>query len=233
VSHAEAGYWDAYFADLRQAGDDLDWGERWTAPFVPRLREARARHVLELGCGTGNDAARLAREGLEVVAVDFSMEALNEARRKYGEQVEFRLADLSEPLPFTDGSFDAVMSNVALHMFSDGVTRAVFAEVLRVLRPGGVFLFHVNALDDRPLRARWRTVARELEPNYVLEEVGQTVRFFPQEYLVDLLDGCTMVELEHIEIEDRETGEPFKRVWRGFAQRRSPSAHAKRPKRAN
>lgn len=38
-----------------------------------------------------------------------------------------------------------------LHMFSDTVTRAVFAEVRRVLRPAGLFLFHVNAPDNRPL----------------------------------------------------------------------------------
>jgi ubiquinone/menaquinone biosynthesis C-methylase UbiE len=218
VAHAGSDFWDGYFADRRKRGDDLDWGERWTAAFIPRLRASRARQVLELGCGTGNDAARLARQGFEVVASDFSTAALNEARRKYGEQVDFRRADLSESFPFADGSFDAVMSNVALHMFSDAVTRAAFAEVHRVLRPGGLFLFHVNALDDRPLRERWRTVVRELEPNYVLEEVGQTVRFFSREYLLDLLRGWTLIELEHIEIEDRETGEPFKRVWRGVAR---------------
>jgi SAM-dependent methyltransferase len=219
VSHAGTGYWDAYFADLRTAGDDLDWGEQWTWPFIPRLRAAGARRVLELGSGTGNDAARLVGSGFEVVALDFSREALDVARRKYGNQVDFRLADLAEPLPFAEASFDAVMSNVALHMFSDAVTRSVFAEIRRVLRPGGLFLFHVNALDDRPLRARWRAVLRELEPNYVLEEVGQTVRFFPREYLLELLEGWTLIELERVEIEDRETGAPFKRVWRGVAER--------------
>lgn len=219
MSHAGPDYWDAYFADLQTSGADLDWGEQWTGPFIPRLRVASARRVLELGCGTGNDAARLAANGFEVVALDFSREALDEARRKYGDQVDFRVADLAEPFQFADASFDAVMSNVALHMFSDGATRSVFAEVRRVLRPGGLFLFHVNALDDRPLRARWRAVARELEPNYVLEEVGQTVRFFPREYLFDLLDGWNVIELEHIEIGDRETGQPFKRVWRGIAER--------------
>jgi ubiquinone/menaquinone biosynthesis C-methylase UbiE len=218
VAHAESDFWDGYFAKLRRTGDDLDWGERWTAPFIPRLRSERVHRLLELGCGTGNDAARVAREGFEVVASDFSTEALNEARRKYGDQVEFRSTDVSEPLPFADDSFDAVMSNVALHMFSDAVTRAAFAEVRRVLRPGGLFLFHVNSLDDRPLRAQWRGVARELEPDWVLEQGGQTVRFFSREYLLDLLDGWTMIELEHIEIEDRETGEPFKRVWRGVAK---------------
>src|SRR5258708_39524346 len=49
--------------------------------------------------------------------------------------------------------------------FPDGVTRAVLAEVGRLGRPGGLFLFHVNALEDRPLRARWQP-ARELEADY-------------------------------------------------------------------
>jgi hypothetical protein len=39
----------------------------------------------------------------------------------------------------------------------------LFAEVGRVVRTGGLFVFHVNALEDRPLRARWLP-ARELEP---------------------------------------------------------------------
>ena len=52
-------YWDRYFRDLRDGGIDLDWRGRWTEPFLPLLRSARARRVLELGCGTGNDAARL------------------------------------------------------------------------------------------------------------------------------------------------------------------------------
>jgi SAM-dependent methyltransferase len=58
----------------------------------------------------------------------------------------FLVVDMTHRLPFPDGGFDAVMSNVAMHEFPDGVTRAVFAEVGRLVRPGGLFLFHVNAL---------------------------------------------------------------------------------------
>jgi hypothetical protein len=39
-------------------------------------------------------------------------------------------------------------------------------------------LFHVNSVEDRPLRARWRPVARELDQDFVLEETGQTMHFF-------------------------------------------------------
>lgn len=219
MSQAGAGHWDAYYRRLREAGADLDWRGRWTEPFVPLLRAAGARTVLELGCGTGNDALRLSGAGFEVTALDVSQEAIDQARAKAAPGVTYVVADVAEGLPFAPSTFDAVMANVALHMFSDAVTRAIFADVGRVVRPGGLFLLHVNAHDDRPLRARRRAVVRELEPDYVLEEGGQAVRFFPREYLLELLAGWEVVELEHVEIRDRETGEPFKRVWRAAARR--------------
>ncbi len=219
VRYAHADHWDDYFRRLRDAGDDLDWGPRWIDPFLPSLRAMEARTVLELGCGSGNDAARLAREGFIVTALDFSAEAIEQARAKFDSSANLLVADMAEPLPFRDESFDAVMSNVALHMFDNTVTRSIFAEVARVVRAGGLLVLHVNALEDRPLRARWRPVVRELEENFVLEEAGQTMHFFSEEYLRELLRGWNRVRLELIEIDDRSTGEPFKRVWRGIAMR--------------
>lgn len=219
VTYADAQYWDRYFSELRESGDDLDWGGLWTEPFLAPLREVAACTVLDLGCGTGNDAARLAGEGYAVTALDYSAEAIELARARVGTSVEFLVADMARPLPFPDASFDAVMSNVALHMFPDRVTRSVFAEIGRLVRPGGLFLFHVNSLEDRPLRARWRPDPRELEPNYVLESGGQTMHFFSDGYLRDLLRDWSQVRLEPVVIPDRETGEPFKHVWRGVARR--------------
>jgi SAM-dependent methyltransferase len=126
---------------------------------------------------------------------------------------------MAMPLPFPDSSFDAVMSNVALHMFPDRLTRQVFAEIRRLVPPGGLFLFHVNAVEDRPLRARWRPVARELEQDFVLEETGQTMHFFSEAYLRELLREWTELRLEPVEITRDETGETFKHVWRGIAVR--------------
>ena len=189
----------------------------WTAPFLNPLQEAGVRTVLELGCGTGHDAARLAGEGYAVTAIDVSAEAIGQAQARFGSTVRFTVADITRRLPFPDGGFDAVMSNVALHMFPDGVTRAVFAEVGRVVRAGGLFVFHVNALEDRPLRAR-RLPARELEPDYVVEESGQTMHFFSEAYLRELLGGWQEVQLVSVPIRRGQTDEPFKHVWRGIAR---------------
>lgn len=219
MAYAGARFWDHYFRELRETGDDLDWEGLWTAPFLGPLREAAARTILELGCGTGNDAARLAVEGYSVTAIDLSAEAIARARATFGSSARFLVDDIAFPLPFSNCSFDAVMSNVALHMFPDSVTRSVFAEVRRLVRQGGLFLFHVNALEDRPLRTRWRPVARELEQDFVLEESGQTMHFFSEPYLRELLREWSDLRLDLIEITHRETGEKFKQVWRGIARR--------------
>lgn len=168
--------------------------------------------------GTGNDAARLAGEGYSVTAVDVSGEAIGQAQARFGSLARFMVADVTRRLPFPDGSFDAVMSNVALHMFPDQVTRGVFAQVGRLVRPGGLFVFHVNSLQDRPLRAR-ALPARELEPDYVAEQSGQTMHFFSEAYLRELLAGWQQVQLAPVPVPHRETGELFKHVWRGIACR--------------
>lgn len=218
MSYADAEFWDQFFRQRRESGNDLDWGGLWTGSFLTPLWEAGVRTILELGCGTGNDAARLAGEGYSLTAIDWSGEAIERAEARFGSMVRFVLADMTQRLPFTDAAFDAVMSNVALHMFPDAVTRAIFAEVGRLVQPGGLFLFHVNALEDRPLRARCRP-ARELESDYVAEESGQTMHFFSESYLRDLLTGWRELHLGSVQIPHRETGEPFKHVWRGIAHR--------------
>ncbi len=217
MAYAGVEFWDHFFRQRRDSGADLDWGGLWTEPFLVPLREAGVRTILELGCGTGNDAARLAGQDYLVTAIDLSGEAIGQARARFSSIVRFLVADMTQRLPFPDEGFDAVMSNVALHMFPDGVTRGVFAEVGRLVRASGLFVFHVNALEDRPLRARWQS-ARELEPDYVAEESGQTMHFFSEDYLRDLLAGWQDLQLASVPIRDSETGQPFKHVWRGIAR---------------
>jgi SAM-dependent methyltransferase len=89
VAYAGAEFCDRFFRQRRESGNDLDWGGRWTQPFLMPLREAGARSVLELGCGTGNDAARLAEAGFSVTAADSSGEAIGRARARFGQTMHF------------------------------------------------------------------------------------------------------------------------------------------------
>jgi SAM-dependent methyltransferase len=206
----QTAYWDRFFGRVDERAD-LDWGGRWTDAFIPLLQASGAREILEVGCGRGHDVARLAGEGLRVVAIDLSAEAINRAHARYGNIVDFRVANMAAGLAFADASFDAVMANVSLHMFPDATTRSIFNEVRRVLRANGLFLFHVNAHDDRSLRESARPIERELEPDFVLEEAGQRVRYFSRAYLVDLLANWQVIKLDHLDVEYGGVGQPFQK----------------------
>ena len=95
------------------------------------------RRVLDLGCRDGA-LTRAYAEGNEIVGVDADREALAEAE-KLG--IETHWADLDEPLPFDDTSFDVVAAGELLEHLRD--PRRLVAEVRRMLRPGGTFVASV------------------------------------------------------------------------------------------
>lgn len=109
--------------------------------------------VLDVGCGAGVDtilAARLAGPSGRAVGVDVVPAMLDRARRNLAEtdcnNVSFEEGS-AEVLPFTDRSFDVVISNGALNLVPDKL-RAL-AEVLRVLKPGGRFQLADQVLTGR------------------------------------------------------------------------------------
>jgi demethylmenaquinone methyltransferase/2-methoxy-6-polyprenyl-1,4-benzoquinol methylase/phosphoethanolamine N-methyltransferase len=101
--------------------------------------------VLDVGCGTGTlaiAARRLAGPAGEVHGIDPSAEMIAVAREKAakaGVDAQFQTA-VMEKLPFPDEHFDLVLSSLMLHHLPADVKRAGFAEVNRVLKPGGRFL---------------------------------------------------------------------------------------------
>lgn len=70
------------------------------------------KKLLDVGCGSGQELDRLHLENVDIYGVDIDGEALSRARTKYPAG-DFRIAS-SETLPFENGSFDAVVSSVAL-----------------------------------------------------------------------------------------------------------------------
>src|SRR6516162_4240881 len=91
-----------------------------------------ARHVLDLGAGTGKLTTRLVERGLEVVAVDPIPDMLEVLRASLPETRA--LLGTAEEIPLADNSVDAVLVAQAWHWVDPG--RAIL-EVARVLRPGG------------------------------------------------------------------------------------------------
>ncbi|HWS53043.1 MAG TPA: methyltransferase domain-containing protein [Pyrinomonadaceae bacterium] len=105
--------------------------------------------VLDLGCGAGM-LALLKRKGVTLVGVDLSAECARAARRNGYDLTAS--AELSR-LPFPDRSFDYVASLDVLGHVESEEKEAVLAEVRRVLRPGGVTLHGVEAVDRRAVKS--------------------------------------------------------------------------------
>lgn len=103
---------------------------------IPLFQAAigRGKRVLDLGCRSGA-LTRHFLEGNEVVGLDVDPAALAKAEALGIQPV---LANVDEPLPFEDASFDAVVAGELLEhlQFPD----ALVAEIARVLRPGGVLV---------------------------------------------------------------------------------------------
>lgn len=119
--------------------------EALTIPPAARLvRHAQIRsgeRVLDVACGTGVVAITAARAGARVTGIDLTPELLHRARenaRISEVEIDWNEGD-AENLPFSDASFDVVVSQFG-HIFAPRPEVAV-AEMLRVLRPGGRIAF--------------------------------------------------------------------------------------------
>ena len=181
----------------------------WLDRHLPVLAPPGAL-VLGLGCGPGVDAAHLAAVGFRVVATDTSPRAIARATDQVGRSALLRV-DHGAPLPFRDRVFEAVVASLTLHYFGREATRAVVAEVARVLTPGGALLFRVNATDDIEHGALdgvevERNVRTDPHAHY-----SELKHFFDEADLREVLDGLFAIEeIEHLVIERNDR---TKRIW--------------------
>jgi SAM-dependent methyltransferase len=160
----EASYGDVYegfeSALMRQvrleAYGDQDVGQQsWVTAdelddCIRGLRLDPTGRVLDIGCGPGGPLSYvLKRTGCSGVGLDLDADAITAGRaraRAMGleKQLTLQQADVNQPLGFADRSFDAAIAvDVVLHLPN---RKAVFAEVARLLRPGGRFWFTDAAL---------------------------------------------------------------------------------------
>lgn len=116
------------------------------APFFAITSEDS---VLDLGCGSGGQSARIHTEyhPKQIIGLDLTPAMIDKARERYP-QLEFVVGDILQ-LPFPDETFDVITSNCVINHASD--KRKVFSEIYRVLKPDGHFLIgDVMAVDRLP-----------------------------------------------------------------------------------
>jgi SAM-dependent methyltransferase len=174
--------YETHHRERRNEGDFVFVPER-----IPFFQEAigRGRRVLDLGCRSGA-FTRHFLEGNDVVGVDVDRAALEKA---HALGIETVAANVEDPLPFDDQSFEAVVAGELLEhvRFPD----ALVAEAERVLRPAGVFVGSVpNAFRIQSRLRFLRGRAPEDDPTHLHMYSASDVRA--------LLDDFTDVRIAFV-----------------------------------
>lgn len=157
-----------HFADRRQGETFRQAILRHEYFLAGRLNISKGATILDCGCGIGGPARNIARfTGANIKAVTINQFQVNRGntisvREGIRDQVELIHADFMK-LPFPDGTFDAVY---AIESTCHAPDRAkVYGEILRVLKPGGIFACYEWCLTDKydPNNAHHRKIKRDVE----------------------------------------------------------------------
>ncbi|HWY71042.1 MAG TPA: methyltransferase domain-containing protein [Terriglobales bacterium] len=135
-----------FYEQFRSFRYRTEWHISELVPF----EETRDKKILEIGCGNGADGALFSRAGADYTGVDLTPAAVRATQSHFealGLNGRFQVED-AEALSFSDESFDFVYSHGVLHHTPH--PKVAFAEVFRVLKPGGraiVMLYHKHSFN--------------------------------------------------------------------------------------
>ncbi len=182
---------------------DRRWRRRTARRLAPLLLRPGAR-VLDLCCGTGDLAAALAASGAAPYGCDFCHPMLRIARRKLPGRPLFEADALRLPLP--DASVDVVTAAFGIRNLAN--RQAGYAEMLRVLRPGGVAaILEFSQPPGRLMRLFYGWYSRLLprigaafsDAGYAYAYLPESVRRFPAaEELADEMRSAGFREVSFI-----------------------------------
>jgi demethylmenaquinone methyltransferase/2-methoxy-6-polyprenyl-1,4-benzoquinol methylase len=154
---------DGVAKNYDKANDLLSFGSAriWRKKVAKLVNSQPGQKILDLAAGTGSSSIVFLREGVKVVAADFSMGMLEEGRKRHPE-LEFVFADASA-LPFADREFDTVTISFGIRNVEK--TEVALAEMLRVLKTGGkLVVCEFSRIPNKLLHSLYRFYLRNILP---------------------------------------------------------------------
>jgi SAM-dependent methyltransferase len=135
-------YWENIFASRGWGAYPPEELVRFIARRFHTVPNRSQVSVLEIGCGPGPNIWFLAREGYAAAGIDGSATAIRQAEERLRAEglppADLKVGNFAT-LPWSDASFDAVVDVAALYANPMQAIRATVAEIMRVLKPGGLF----------------------------------------------------------------------------------------------
>jgi SAM-dependent methyltransferase len=146
--------------------------QRVVAPVFDRCRwEPQGKTMLELGCGAGRMTRSFAQRFSRVYAFDISTEMLGHAKALFPEvsNVDWILGNGTELSSLDDETVDFAFSYIVLqHMPKPSFAVRYIREMLRVLKPDGMFLFQFNSVPKMSMNLKGRLAWRIVDFPWVL-----------------------------------------------------------------
>ena len=116
-----AAEYDAMAEEYTAENDDGVFNALYERPaMLSFLGEVAGRRVLDIGCGAGQLSLALSQRNAAVIGIDVSSRMVELAKKRLGNQIDVRVHDLSQPLPFEDSSFDIVVASLVMHYLETG-----------------------------------------------------------------------------------------------------------------
>jgi ubiquinone/menaquinone biosynthesis C-methylase UbiE len=142
-SSSTAAQYDAMAEEYTADNDDGVFNALYERPaMLSFLDGVDGMRVLDIGCGAGQLSQALTQREAKVTGIDVSSRMIELARKRLGNQTDFRVHDLAKPLPFDDSSFDIAVASLVMH-YLEFWTPAL-SEIRRVLTPQGRMVFSTH-----------------------------------------------------------------------------------------
>lgn len=138
-----------YYEEHKEAGLDYLGHGIWQEEYGRWLCEVfdlRGKHLLDIGCAAGSIAYGLKKSGIIAYGIDLNNHTIQLGKHKFA-GLPLYVCDACNMHLFGDDSFDFVHTNQVAEHWKPELVPFIFAEVYRVLKPGGIFFTVLDTLD--------------------------------------------------------------------------------------
>jgi len=158
--------------------------------------------VLDIGSGNGRNAIYLGKQGRQVTGIEIATTAIQEAKVRAKESglnanidfLEFSAGE--EHWPFVDNQFALALDMMVLHVLDKKERENYARELVRVLKPGGFFVFHTIASDSPAAQELFKTSPGSEPNSYIIPQSGMVEKTFTREELESLFAPLTIESFE-------------------------------------
>jgi ubiquinone/menaquinone biosynthesis C-methylase UbiE len=158
--------------------------------------------ICDIGGGDGADSIYFISKGHKVYLYDISDAALNTARGKAAKNgVENQLItsqlDLSKGYISSESNlFDVIYARLSLHYFTQEIMIAIFKEIYRIMKTGGISYLAVKSPEDREEMAYLKSKSEEVSPGEFVDDNGMVKTRYTKDQYKEMLKSAGISNFE-------------------------------------